>query len=106
MTHRNAPRMNPMPPFGTTPLAAGGNTLPILQDDLVHWNGQPIALVLAETQEQANHARSLIRATYETAPAVTSFDEAKAHARQPQPFLGRELATKIGDAEGALAAPP
>jgi xanthine dehydrogenase YagR molybdenum-binding subunit len=106
MTHRNAPRMNPVPPFGTTPLAAGGNTLPILQDDLVHWNGQPIALVLAETQEQANHARSLIRATYETAPAVTSFDEAKAHARQPQPFLGRELETKIGDAEVALAAAP
>jgi xanthine dehydrogenase YagR molybdenum-binding subunit len=106
MTHRNAPRMNPVPAFGSGPLAAGVNSLPIMQDDLIHWNGQPIALVLAETQEQANHARSLIRATYETSPAVTSFDEAKAHARRPQPFLGREPETKVGDAEAALAAAP
>jgi xanthine dehydrogenase YagR molybdenum-binding subunit len=106
MTHRNAPRMNAVPPFGTVPLAAAGNSLPIMQDDLVHWNGQPIALVLAETQEQADHARSLIRATYETEPSVTSFDEAKAHARRPEPFLGREPETRFGDAEAALAAAP
>src|SRR5215472_6760986 len=106
MTHRNAPRMNPMPGFGTAPLAAGAHSVPILQDDPVHWNGQPIAVVLAETQEQADHARSLIRATYETEPAVTSFDEAKAHARRPEPFLGREPERKVGDAEAALAAAP
>ncbi|HEY4028430.1 MAG TPA: xanthine dehydrogenase family protein molybdopterin-binding subunit, partial [Candidatus Dormibacteraeota bacterium] len=106
MTHRNAPRMNAVPGFGTSPLAAGANGLPILQDDLVHWNGQPIALVLAGTQEQASHASSLIRATYETEPAVTSFDDAKRHARQAQPFLGREPETKVGDAEAALAVAP
>ena len=106
MTHRNAPRINAAPGFGTAPLAAAGSPLPVLQDDQVQWNGQPIALVLAETQEQANHARSLIRATYEAAPAVTSFEEAKAHARQPEPFLGREPVTRIGDAEVALAAAP
>ena len=106
MTHRNAPRMNPMPGFGTAPLAAGAHSVPILQDDPVHWNGQPIALVLAETQEQADHAMSLIRATYELEPAVTSFDEAKAHARRPEPFLGREPERKVGDAEAALAAAP
>jgi xanthine dehydrogenase YagR molybdenum-binding subunit len=106
MTHRNAPRMKPLPGFGTAPLAAGAHTVPILQDDPVHWNGQPIALVLAETQEQADHARSLIRATFEAEPAVTSFDEAKAHARRPEPFLGREPERKVGDAEAALAAAP
>lgn len=106
MTHRNAPRMKAVPAFGTAPLAAGANSLPVMQDDLVHWNGQPIALVLAETQEQADRARSVIRATYETEPAVTSFDEAKAHARRPEPFLGREPETTIGDAEAALAAAP
>src|SRR5215469_17018386 len=46
MTHQNAPKMNPVPAFGTAPLAGGGSALPVLQDDLVHWNGQPIALVL------------------------------------------------------------
>ncbi len=34
MTHRNAPRMKPTPLFMTAPKAAGGNDLPIMQDDL------------------------------------------------------------------------
>ncbi len=55
MTHRNAPRMQPMPLFLTGEKAAGGDNLPIMQDDRVYWNGQPIALVLAQTQEQADH---------------------------------------------------
>ena len=61
MTHLNAPRMADVPLFMTQPKAAGGIDLPIMQDDRIHWNGQPIAVVLAETQEQADHARSLIR---------------------------------------------
>ena len=68
MTHRNAPRMKPPPLFMTAAKAAGGDNLPVMQDDRIHWNGQPIAVVLAETQEQADHAKSLIRVTYETEP--------------------------------------
>ena len=45
------------PPFMSKPKAAGPDDLPIMQDDRIHWNGQPIAVVLAETQEQADHAR-------------------------------------------------
>jgi xanthine dehydrogenase YagR molybdenum-binding subunit len=77
-----------------------------MQDDRIHWNGQPIAVVLAETHEQAAHAASLIRATYETEPAVTAFAQAKAHAREPAPFAGHPLDMAIGDAEAALAAAP
>ncbi len=50
-----------MPVFMSAAKAAGGDDLPIMQDDRIHWNGQPIAVVLAETQEQADHAKSLIR---------------------------------------------
>ena len=32
---------------------------PIMQDNRVHWNGQPVAVVVAETLEQAEHAASL-----------------------------------------------
>ena len=59
--------------FLSAPKAAGGDNLPVMQDDRIHWNGQPIAVVLAETQEQADHAKSLIRATYEAEPALTAF---------------------------------
>ena len=106
MTHRNAPRMQPMPLFLTAAKAIGGDDHPIMQDDAVHWNGQPIAVVLAESQEQADHAKSLIRATYEEAPATTAFAEAKAQGTEPGVFQGEQLKFQIGDAEAALAAAP
>jgi xanthine dehydrogenase YagR molybdenum-binding subunit len=106
MTHRNAPRMKPPPVFLTAEKAAAGDDLPIMQDDRIHWNGQPIALVLAETQEQADHAQSLIRATYEAEPAITDFGRAKALPLQPGVFVGEPLKTDIHDAEAALASAP
>jgi xanthine dehydrogenase YagR molybdenum-binding subunit len=106
MTHRNAPRMKPSPVFLTADKAAGADDLPIMQDDLIHWNGQPIAIVLAETQEQADHAKSLIRATYEAEPSVTDFDKAKALPLQPGVFFGEPLKKEINDAEAALTSAP
>ena len=106
MTHENAPRLKPMPLFMSTPKAAGGDDLPVMQDDKIHWNGQPIAIVLAETQEQADHAKSLIRATYETEPSMTSFAAARAKGTSPGTFQGEPLKLEIGDAEAALAAAP
>jgi xanthine dehydrogenase YagR molybdenum-binding subunit len=103
MTHRNAPRMQPMPLFDGTSKGAGFDNLPIMQDDQVYWNGQPVALVLAETQEQADHARSLIRATYEIEPATTGFAQAKANGTVAGQYMG-PLHLEIGDAEAALAA--
>lgn len=105
MTYRNAPRMKPAPVFLTAQKAAAGDDLPIMQDDQIHWNGQPIAVVLAETQEQADFAKSLVRATYETEPAVTVFEQAKT-STQPGVFQGQPLLLEIGKAEAALAAAP
>jgi xanthine dehydrogenase YagR molybdenum-binding subunit len=106
MTHRNAPPLKPTPLFMSAAKAAGGNDLPVMQDDLIHWNGQPIAIVLAETQEQADHAKSLIRATYETEPSMTDFAAAKAAGLKTGNFQGEPLKLEIGDAEAALAAAP
>ena len=106
MTHRNAPRMAPMPLFMTSEKACGGSDLPILQDAQVHWNGQPIALVLAETQEHADHAVTLIGVTYDAAPAVTAMAEAKANGTEPGTFMGQPLQFTIGDADAGLAASP
>ncbi|AGL16852.1 xanthine dehydrogenase family protein molybdopterin-binding subunit [Actinoplanes sp. N902-109] len=103
MTHENAPRLNPAPAFLAAELGAAGDDVPILQDDEIHWNGQPIAVVLAETREQADHAASLIEATYAAGPAVTSFAQAKAAGVQDGRFAGMPLAFRSGDAEAALA---
>ena len=107
MTYRNAPRLKPMPAFMTAPKAAGGDDIPIMQDDQIHWNGQPVALVLAETQEQADHAQSLIRVTY--APGddgVTTLALAKANGTKQGLFQGEPLHLDVGDAETKLAAAP
>ena len=105
MTYRNALRMKPAPPFGSNDKAAGGDDLPIMQDEEIHWNGQPISLVLAETQEQADHANSLICVVYEIESALTVFEDAKANA-EVGVFQGQPLHMETGDAEAALTAAP
>ena len=108
MTYRNAPRMQPMQmllgPGEMVLKAGGGDTLPVMQDAQIHWNGQPIAVVLAETQEQADHAASLIGATYAAAPAITSFAEAKANGTGAGVVFGRPVKLDIGNSRAALAA--
>ena len=106
MTHENAPRLKPMPRFMSAGKAAGGDDLPILQDAQIRWNGQPIAIVLAETQEQADHAAGLIVATYEAEAAITSFAQAVAAGTHPAAFMNEPLRVEIGDAEATLAAAP
>ena len=106
MTHENAPKMKPMPLFMSKAKAAGGDDLPVLQDDKVHWNGQPIAIVLAETQDQADHAAALVGVTYEAESATTSFAAAKVKGTEPGTFQGEPLKMEIGDGEAALAAAP
>jgi xanthine dehydrogenase YagR molybdenum-binding subunit len=104
MTYRNAPRLQPPPLFMSAAKAAGGDDLPVMQDDRIRWNGEPIAVILAETREQADHAKSLIRVLYETEDALTNFDEAKARGTSPASFMGGPLHNVIGRADEALAA--
>ena len=103
MTHRNAPRMKTPGVFGSSPSAVGPADLPILQDDRVHWNGQPIACILAETQEEADHAASLLDVSYEVEASTTTLAGAKANGIEQGVFMGQKLLNEIGDAEDALA---
>ncbi|OAN62314.1 xanthine dehydrogenase family protein molybdopterin-binding subunit [Sphingomonas sp. TDK1] len=106
MTHRNAPRMATPPAFGASPTGVGPSDLAVMQDDRVHWNGQPIACVLAETQEQADHAATLLQITYEVEESITSLADAKANGIEQGLFMGNPLLNAVGDAESAFAAAP
>ncbi|MCQ8239604.1 xanthine dehydrogenase family protein molybdopterin-binding subunit [Rhizosaccharibacter radicis] len=106
MDHRNAPRLKPPALFMTKPQAAGASDLPIMQDDSIHWNGEAVAVVLAHTQEQAEHAAALVRATYEEAPATLDFEAAKRRSRHPDSVMGEKPVLEQGDAERALADAP
>ncbi len=102
MTHLNAPRMKAPPTMDEQGAAA--SSLPVLQTADVHWNGQPVAMVVAETQEQADYAASLVRVTFDAEPSVTEFARARASARSPGDIVGEPADVLIGDAEAALRA--
>lgn len=102
MTYKNAPRLKAVPAMMEAEKAASGDDLPVMQDPAIHWNGQPVAVVLAETQEQADHAKSLIKVTYEAEQALTRFTDAVQRKRDDAKFMGEPLRNDVGDAEAAL----
>src|ERR671938_1919676 len=66
LTHENAPAMKPAPKVSLlNPSSfATSTSVNYLATDEVHWNGQPVAVVVAETWEAARYAASLVRPTY------------------------------------------
>src|SRR4029078_431516 len=73
-------------------------------DGTVHYVGQQIAVVVADTLEHATHGAELVKVAYDAAPARTDMNALRAEAtekasRQPPPF------TK-GDPLGAFATAP
>jgi xanthine dehydrogenase YagR molybdenum-binding subunit len=101
LTHRNMPRLNPTPKPWSHLHPHGQSYLP-LQDGAIHYAGQPIALVVAETQDQATYAGTLIEVDYETErPVVFSAETAKGAVDPPQ-FLW-PVASSVGDADRAIA---
>lgn len=105
MTYRNAPKLAVPPAIGlTNPKGAGNSLLPVMQNADIHWNGQTVAVVLAETQEQADHAASLVKTRYEVATARTRFEAAKADATTPDSLMIEKNRLKRGDVNAALRA--
>ena len=64
LTHKNMPRMKALP---WSHLRPQGQTYLPLQDDQIHYAGQPVALVVAATLDQATYAGTLSRSQYEAA---------------------------------------
>jgi xanthine dehydrogenase YagR molybdenum-binding subunit len=78
--------------------------LAILQDDRVHFRGQLIGVVVAETSEIARHAAGLVRVTYDIEPHDVSLREDRADLYTPKhvnPSLATETAQ--GDVTEAMA---
>ena len=82
LTHRNAPRLPEGGLAAVNPPA--GRVLSLLQDDAIHYNGEPIAVVVADTFERATDAARLVRVTYTTDRPRLRFDEAKRAPRAPK----------------------
>ncbi|MEO5814502.1 MAG: xanthine dehydrogenase family protein molybdopterin-binding subunit [Gemmatimonadaceae bacterium] len=93
LTHENAPKLqNVTPP--------GGRVLTLLQDALVRYNGQPIALVIADTLEHATEAAHRVKATYSSTQPVTEMKASEAYA--PKGGQGRSADSLKGDVVAGL----
>lgn len=106
ISHLNAPKL-PYKPAETKPQVdpQGGERLHVFQDPEILFDGHPIAVVVAETQEQADSAATLVKAEYETAEPVVTMREADDH--QPSEAVaksGRPGVKGRGEAEAAYAA--
>src|ERR1700681_4151124 len=104
MTHESAPTMNaPSLVNIEKPKSFAASNLPIMQTAAGRWNGQPVAVAVAETLDQAGYAASLARVTYRERTPALSFDDLKAEATPPTDVLGEPPEVTIGDARQALA---
>ena len=103
MTHLNAPRL---PSAGKA--AAGqppaGRVLNLLQDDRVHYNNQPVALVVADTLEHAVDAARHVRLRYEADKATLDFEQAKLQPVDPKKAKDGPADTNRGKLEDGIAA--
>jgi xanthine dehydrogenase YagR molybdenum-binding subunit len=93
ITHKNAPKLRP-----TGGIRGGG----ILQSDKVDYYGQNIAVVVAESFEQARAAARLVKVEYEKTEARVDFKKHAKEATKPK-AEDRQDAVR-GDVETALQA--
>src|SRR5262245_21040220 len=102
VTHENMPRLKqPGSDFfrgGTL----NEDRLP-LADDRIHYAGQYLSVVVAETPEQARHAASLVKVAYadEQAP-LAGLEDARQFEDAQQDLLGQPIQYHRGDVEKAL----
>lgn len=105
-THLNAPRLhrNLTPQIDSARWSIGTDFIP-MQDARVRFAGQPVAMVVAETPEQAVDAASRLRVAYEEEPAETDLTRVLEEAYPAKPKLGKPDYAR-GDTVAALAAAP
>lgn len=97
ITHLNAPKI-PGYDEGKNPAKGqtGGKGLKIFNDAIIRFNGQPVALVIADTFERATYAASLIKAQYNKEAFHTDLAEA---IKKDKPLAGDRYKENVrGDA--------
>ncbi len=104
MTHENAPPQGT--PDRSVP-SAYSRAFPVLSGPEVHHFGEPVALVVADTFEQARAAANLVDVEYVREPGRFDFTACLDHAYAPTAVnAGIATDTAVGDFEGGFASAP
>ena len=99
MTPQNRPPLAEDPDAKTNPFMF---RMELLQDDLVRYANQAIAVVIAETLEAATEGAALLAPRYEAEPARAGLDAAESFV-PPAVGIGHPAVVAHGDVEEALA---
>ena len=98
----SAPRL---PAAEHNPKNPGDRVLQLLQDDKIWYADQPIAVVVAETLEHAQHAAARITATYDASAPVAEIEAALGDAYDPGKMgPSGEAQSSRGDLDAGLVA--
>jgi xanthine dehydrogenase YagR molybdenum-binding subunit len=101
ITHQNAMRLPRETKSGklAPPI---GRVLSLLQYDAVHYNNEPVAVVVADTLEHAREAAARLRISYAQQEAMLDFEKAKEATHAPDKVLSETTDTRRGDYHAGL----
>jgi xanthine dehydrogenase YagR molybdenum-binding subunit len=86
LTHLNAPKLGPKASHEQSPPRAReeqDKSFRALQSDRIYFNAQPVALVVAETYEQARYAARLVKVAYNAEKHATDTEAVRGRGRFP-----------------------
>jgi xanthine dehydrogenase YagR molybdenum-binding subunit len=102
ITHENAPALHRVSMDHT--LGKPGQTFLPLQGDEIHYAGQYLGMVVAETITQALHAAALVKVDYEPQTPVVHMEEALDRSFTPKKMgRGAKTTSNRGEPDNALA---
>ena len=100
ITHQNAPKL----PKVAERQEANDRVVQGLQDDAILYQDQPIAVVVADTLERAQHAAALVTAEYDAAAAIGELDADLGASYIPESNPRSPTQVTRGDVNAGLAA--
>ncbi|MBO3272377.1 xanthine dehydrogenase family protein molybdopterin-binding subunit [Hymenobacter defluvii] len=109
LTHQNLPKLAKTPnnPDDRRSFASSPMSFFPMESDQVHYAGQPVAIVVADTLEHAQYAAALLKVSIAPEAPISSYLDPKAELYVPKAIRGYQPGvTKRGDAQAAFASAP
>jgi xanthine dehydrogenase YagR molybdenum-binding subunit len=88
-------------PLNVQKLPGAERRINVFQDEQIYYTGQPVAIVVAETLHQAQHAASLVGVRYENGSARLNF-EAGFPSSYPGSHVGEPGDVSFGDVDAGM----
>src|SRR5262249_11813672 len=107
LTHENLPKVAAEPHLlpSLVGQAAPGESFFPMQDDVIHYANQPVAVVIADSHERAQYAAARLPVAYAPEPSITTIDEGRDKAYEAQTLFGGLMPGRNvrGDVDAGMA---